>query len=696
MSIESLKQKARKAEQKEDWQKALEHYNKALTELAKDEQVDIGLYNRVGDLYVRVGRLEPAVEHYEKAVELYREAYLPNNAIAVCKKIIRNVPHHHRAYLVIGQIRAEQGFLPDARTNFLTYAERMQAAGDLDESFRALIEFCDLAPEDVGVRVTVAEQMAAQGRTDEAVEQLTIVHRHHAQLDEDAQADEIEKKIRELDPDADLTVVAAGGFGETALGDDFGGFGEISLGGDAFGSDDHSEATFAVGDAMEDAASELEAAAAELEGAAAGAESTEIEAEVDAGLEDFEIQAGDAGEDSDEAAFGFEEDEGEAVELPMMSFDDDEGGENDSVGFTDDGENNSAEFADEGENDNVGFEDDGEDEEAVELPMMSFDDEASAAELPTMGFEDDEGAVATTGFGDASPPDTDLHDAVSPAEALHDAVEEARADDATEEFLVEPEVDAAPAPDDSSRELQSQELQEAAPDFTTSEPVAETPAEPEVESAPEPMAEVAPSPESEAVVQPDPAESAPTPPEEVAAPSSDASDGGYVDLGAMILGGSSEKSTRFTVAYEEPSGDEEADFAKMLSQFKDKVSENLDSSDVRAHYDLGTAYKEMGLLDEAITSFQAALRASANHLPTYEMMGQTFIEMGQPEAAVRSLERALGGADTVEDELVGIYYYLGRAYEALERKESAVDYYDRVFALDINFADVTERLRELR
>ena len=56
-----------------------------------------------------------------------------------------------------------QGFLPDARTNFLTYAERMQQAGDLDESFRALVEFCDLAPDDVQVRITVADQMAAEG-----------------------------------------------------------------------------------------------------------------------------------------------------------------------------------------------------------------------------------------------------------------------------------------------------------------------------------------------------------------------------------------------------------------------------------------------------------------------------------------------------------------------------------------------------
>jgi tetratricopeptide (TPR) repeat protein len=117
---------------------------------------------------------------------------------------------------------------------------------------------------------------------------------------------------------------------------------------------------------------------------------------------------------------------------------------------------------------------------------------------------------------------------------------------------------------------------------------------------------------------------------------------------------------------------------------------------VRAHYDLGTAYKEMGLLEEAVSAFQAALRASSDHLPTYEIMGQTFIEMGQPEAAVRTLQRALKIQSGAEDEFVGIYYYLARAYEALDKKESAVEYYDRVFSLDINFADVTERLRELR
>ena len=632
MSIESLKQQERKHEQNEDWKKALDQYNKALAELAREEQVDIGLYNRVGDLFVRVGDLDAAVEHYDKAVELYREAYLPNNAIAVCKKIIRNVPDRHRAYLLIGQIRAEQGFIPDARTNFLTYAERMQQAGDLDESFRALIEFCDLAPGDVGVRVSVADQMLANSRETEAVEQLKIVRAHYLKLGDSAKADDIESRILNLDPQADLSSL-----GTVTSGDDFGlevGFGEMSFGGAvdlSSGSDE--EVSFAVAGGDADAVSD--------EAAAESVAESETGDQVDAGLAGFAIESG--GDDLD--------DEDEAVELPMMEI----GSEEDTGDALT----------------TMGFEVEGlEVEESAEpLPTLDFgdDDPGEAVELPLMDMGDDDvPELPTIDFA---------------AEAVEAAMEEVAGED------------------DQAESLPSFDLAESADELVASDPVdSDTGVDFEVAAgefeAPvleETVAEAGPAVDT-------PSEDAPSvpadPPTERVAPAKD--DGGYVDFGAMILGDTQEKSTRFTVAYEEPSGDEEADFAKMLSQFKDKVSENLDSSDVRAHYDLGTAYKEMGLLDEAISSFQAALRASADHLPTYELMGQTFMEMGQPEAAVKSLERALESASSVEDELVGIYYYLGRAYQELENRDSAVEYYDRVFSLDINFADVTERLRELR
>jgi len=648
MSIESLKQQARKHEQNEDWQKALDQYKKALAALARDEQVDIGLYNRVGDLYVRVGGLDEAVEHYDKAVELYREAYLPNNAIAVCKKIIRNVPQRHRAYLLIGQIRAEQGFLPDARTNFLTYAERMAADGDLEESFRALIEFCDLAPEEVSVRVMVAEQMVAQGLGEEAVEQLAVVHRHYVQVGDSQQAEDVKSRMVAIDPELDVDAMVSG-MPTSSMGADgeiMADFGEIAIGGDDFGSGLESDVEISMGDAVEEASAD------------AGA------ADVDAGLADFAIGGLDDGEEEavELPMMDFDssdDDEGEAVELPMMDFD-----------SSDDDEGEAVELP------TMDFDSSEDDEgEAVELPTMDLDsseDEGEAFELPTMDI-DSAGDAGTVDL-----PDITEEPSLTLDESALGGIE-----------LVPDDADSAPDTPAAATEGFEDEASDTDVGFGLEEPQEEFSASPEASEAMEDaVEEVA----ADSGTEEPAAVEAPPEPEPEAASGGD----GFVDFRAMILGGSEEKTTRFTVAYEEPSGDEQADFAKMLAQFKDKVSENLDTSDVRAHYDLGTAYKEMGLLDEAIGSFQAALRASADHLPTYELMGQTFIEMGQPEAAVKSMERAVEVATAVEDELVGIYYYLGVAYEQLQNRKSAVEYYERVFSLDINFADVTERLRELR
>jgi tetratricopeptide (TPR) repeat protein len=105
---------------------------------------------------------------------------------------------------------------------------------------------------------------------------------------------------------------------------------------------------------------------------------------------------------------------------------------------------------------------------------------------------------------------------------------------------------------------------------------------------------------------------------------------------------------------------------------------------------------EMGLLDEAVEEYQQALRAEADHLPTYEMLGRCFMERGDHEIAVKSLSRALEAPCEVEDELIGIYYLLGQNHEQLGNTDKAVDFYEKVFSLDINFEDVTERLRILR
>jgi tetratricopeptide (TPR) repeat protein len=172
----------------------------------------------------------------------------------------------------------------------------------------------------------------------------------------------------------------------------------------------------------------------------------------------------------------------------------------------------------------------------------------------------------------------------------------------------------------------------------------------------------------------------------------------FVDLGTMLLDeddGAPTKDTRMTVADEEPTGDEEQDFQDMLARFKQGIDENIDETDFQSHYDLGVAFKEMGLLDEAIAELQKALRAPEGKLRTSEMLGICFFEKNAFGVAESILRRGLDLPASGDQERLGILYWLGRALEQQGKKAEARDFYGRVFAVDIRFLDAEQRVKAL-
>jgi tetratricopeptide (TPR) repeat protein len=173
-------------------------------------------------------------------------------------------------------------------------------------------------------------------------------------------------------------------------------------------------------------------------------------------------------------------------------------------------------------------------------------------------------------------------------------------------------------------------------------------------------------------------------------------DGDFVDLSAMILADDlPERDTRMKVADEEPTGDEEKDFQEMLARFKQGIDENIDEADFQSHYDLGVAFKEMGLLDEAIAELQKALRAPEGKLRSSEALGVCFIEKAAYVVAESILRRALDLPASGDQERLGILYWLGRALEEQGKRVEARELYGRVFAVDIRFKDVGERTKAL-
>ncbi|MDT8341530.1 MAG: hypothetical protein RQ751_08465 [Longimicrobiales bacterium] len=675
-NIEALKEQARRHEEREEWQAACDLYLRALGRLSDEEQPDIGLYNRVGDLQVRLGNYEGAVENFDRATELYLESELPNNAIAVCKKILRHIPTRYQTYLRMARVRAEQGFRVDAREYFLAFAEKAQGAGEMESALGALGELANLMPEDADVRLAVADQFAQHDRGEEALDQLGAGYGiARAGGDEDTAA-LFAERILALDPEADLEALGQHGFPG-------GGFAQAGGPGPEPGFGAGSEFHFQDITLADDEASPASPPDATTAGAFLSSAGGSFQEEADA--------SGEGGESPDEVVADF-------AEISPGTVDSDP------------------------EDD----EDDGED--AADLPFL-----VSRSEVSEEGLEQEEGSREETPAIFEIPAARDPRDAwaelrdrylegspdVSEAESVVEAA--FRVDDAAvvvESYLLL--ADALARADDGGRAgdvlrqvLTLDPANDEARDALAALAAGVAAPEPgEDASVPE---EAASAPEEGVFAPEDGAfaleEAGSTPDEDAGRSDVDASERGseapspsppaagdaFVDLGSLIFADTPrESTTRFQVAYEEPSGDEDADFTRMLEQFKSKVAENFHHSDVRAHHDLGTAYLEMGLLDEAVEKFQAALRAAPAHLPTYELLGQTFLQRGEAAAAVRVLERALRVPTQVEDEYIGIYYHLARAQEDLGRTDAAVEFYDRVFALDINFADVTERLRQLR
>jgi tetratricopeptide (TPR) repeat protein len=170
---------------------------------------------------------------------------------------------------------------------------------------------------------------------------------------------------------------------------------------------------------------------------------------------------------------------------------------------------------------------------------------------------------------------------------------------------------------------------------------------------------------------------------------------GFVDFGAMVIDAEGPRDTRMRVDKEDPTGDEQKDFLETLAQFKKGIEANLGSEDYEAHYDLGVAFKEMGLLDEAIAEFQKALRAPNGRLRTSEALGVTFFEKQQYAIAETILHRAVEALAGGDDEKIGLLYWLGRACEAQRKLPEARSAYERALAVDIRFMDLSVRIHKL-
>jgi len=130
-------------------------------------------------------------------------------------------------------------------------------------------------------------------------------------------------------------------------------------------------------------------------------------------------------------------------------------------------------------------------------------------------------------------------------------------------------------------------------------------------------------------------------------------------------------------------------------------SDAATDSDYDTHYHTAVAYQEMGLLDDAIKEFQDAVSLVQPNDPTRRffhcanLLGHCFMQKSMPNLALTWYQRALETPGLSDEEKQGIWYELALAYEAEGDVDNAGRYFEQVYAENIDYRDVSERVKNI-
>ncbi|HYL30888.1 MAG TPA: tetratricopeptide repeat protein [Gemmatimonadales bacterium] len=779
MSLEKLKDTARKFEQKEDWRKAIEAYLKAIQQIesGKDATPDLSLYNRVGDLYLKVGDTASAVRHYERAVELYGDQGFFNNAIALCGKILRVNPGRTATYLHLARLHARKNVVIEAKRNLLEYLERMNAQGQLDEAFGAVKAFADQFSGSQDIRVMLVELLRAASRGEEAEAELDKLCTD-LEARGDAPAARVMRERLEPVEHEEQSPPARQRAGDLVFIDT--GFG-VPAGHQA--APDQPVAAAPVeplAPLVEEPATPANAGTEAPPEPVGGFETTILHGAEDisagvsepmAGMDGLMLEGvqtvADEGPPADAQGLGLEGvrtvefEEVQTVDfegVQLSGFDDGLGLEPAAevslgpVGFDDEPAPDLSDVLAESLADAASVDADAPaDAEPVALDFVEPAPEAGVAETAEFSApvaEPELAPVAVPG-GAASdttaspggvvaleqavadrPDDPAAHRALG--EALHARGDRRRAAD---EFLFAAEAYEAREAWQEAADLIARVVELEADDIRHYQKAVElayrtgsrsrmldaylalahalrrmgevekaiavyqrvADHDPGNQAARAALTELGVAPPGKAPPPPARAPLPKVPPAGARTPAatSPPRPADFVDLGSLVLEEAAPRDTRMRIEGAKPTDDEQKNFEEMLAEFKRGIEQNLDADDYQSHYDLGVAFKEMGLLDEAIAEFQKALRAPEGRLRTSEALGTAFFDKGQFGIAETVLRRAVDTEAGGDEAKIGLLYWLGRAVEAQGKAPEALRCYERALAVDIRFMDLGERVPRL-
>ncbi len=145
--------------------------------------------------------------------------------------------------------------------------------------------------------------------------------------------------------------------------------------------------------------------------------------------------------------------------------------------------------------------------------------------------------------------------------------------------------------------------------------------------------------------------------------------------------------------------------AEIFDEFREAFEEEeteLSSGDFETHFNMGLAYKDMDLLDEAIEEFQQAIAlcapkdGTARYLQCCNLLAHCFSQKGMPKLSVMWYKRGLDAPGHSEDEYQALRFDMGLAFEQMGDIDQAIDTFTEVYGVNVSYRNVGDKLRELQ
>src|ERR1700755_830412 len=176
-------------------QNAIAEYEKIL----KADPKDLTVMNTVGDLYARNGEVDKATDCFKKVGDAYAAQGFTVKGIAMYKKIGKLKPSLE-SVLKLAELYTQQGLFNDARAQYLQVSEEFLRAGELEQSVRIFQKILEMDPENVAMRVRLAEVYIRLGKKNEAWQIFAAAAESLRSRGSLSGAEEILQRMLTLDP----------------------------------------------------------------------------------------------------------------------------------------------------------------------------------------------------------------------------------------------------------------------------------------------------------------------------------------------------------------------------------------------------------------------------------------------------------------------------------------------------------------